>query len=113
MTRIFTIGVAALLVAAAVQGSARAWDQYPFDEYLERSDTITLGAGDAKEANTATHVIDPWPRYAGDRRIPGNGERMSGAIERYRDPTKLNRAPRPIRPLFDVQSATGGGGGGQ
>ncbi len=76
----------------------------PFGRYIQRSDTISLSAGDAKEVNATTHIIDPWPRHVGNRRIPGNGERMSGAVERYRDVSKLPQAPRPI-----VQ---GGGGGG-
>jgi hypothetical protein len=52
-------------------------------QYLHRSDTITLSAGNAKDVNAATHVIDPWPRYVGNRRIPANGERMVGAMQRY------------------------------
>ncbi len=76
----------------------------PFARYIQRSDTISLSGGDAKEVNATTHIIDPWPRHVGNRRIPGNGERMSGAVERYRDVSKLPQAPRPI-----VQ---GGGGGG-
>jgi hypothetical protein len=31
-------------------------------------------------------VIDPWPPGVGDRRIPANGERMVGAVERYQRP---------------------------
>ncbi len=76
----------------------------PFARYIQRSDTISLSAGDAKEVNATTHIIDPWPRYVGNRRIPGNGERMSGAVERYRDVSKLPQAPRPI-----VQGGAGGG----
>jgi hypothetical protein len=108
-----------ILAAAALAGSlsascAWAWDQDPFAQYIQRSDTITLGAGDAKNVNAATHVIDPWPPYVGNRRIPANGERMTGAVERYRDVSKLPRAPRPIVPLYDRQLGlgTGGGGGG-
>ena len=52
-------------------------------EYLQRTDTITLGAGNAKEVNAAIHTIDPWPPRVGDPRIPANGERMVGAINRY------------------------------
>ena len=48
--------------------------------YFQRSDTVTLGAGNAKAVNAATHVIDPWPRYVGNRRIPGNGDRLSRAV---------------------------------
>jgi hypothetical protein len=52
-------------------------------QYVERSDTITLSAGNAKEVNAAQHIPDPWPPRVGDRRIPVNGERAVGAIERY------------------------------
>jgi hypothetical protein len=88
-TMIFT-GV--VLIACA----AMAWDQDPFAQYVHRSEKITLSAGNASAVNTATHVIDPWPRYVGNRRIPGNGERMAGAVERYRDVNKIGQAPRPI-----------------
>jgi hypothetical protein len=52
-------------------------------QYFYRSDTITLSAGNAKDVNAATHVIDPWPRYVANRRIPANAERMVGGIQRY------------------------------
>ena len=41
------------------------------DRYFQRSDTITLSAGDAKQANAVTHTINPWPPGVGDRRIGG------------------------------------------
>src|SRR5262249_37086355 len=68
-------------------------------------DKITLGAGNAKAVNAATHIIDPWPRYVGNRRIPGNGDRLSRAVERYRQGSYRHPAP-PISPY-----ATGGVGG--
>jgi hypothetical protein len=52
--------------------------------YLQRSDTITLSAGNAKDANAVTHIIDPWPRGGGNRRIQADGERMVGAVQRYK-----------------------------
>lgn len=55
-------------------------------EYLQRTDTITMSAGNAKEVNSAIHTIDPWPPYVNNRRIPANGERMTGAIQRYQRP---------------------------
>lgn len=58
----------------------------PAAPYVNRSDTVTLSAGNAKDVNAATHVIDPWPPYVGDRRIRGDGERMVGAVQRYRRP---------------------------
>jgi hypothetical protein len=75
-------------------------------QYLQRADSVTLSAGNAKEVNTRIHEIDPWPRYAGNNVISTNGERMAGAAERYRDVSKLNRTPQP---LPTVGSASGGG----
>lgn len=80
--------------------------------YLQRTDKIFAGAGDAKDVNAATHVIDPWPYYVGNRRIPGNGERMVGAIERYRDTRKLPLAPPPIVPVDIAPSGFSSSGSG-
>src|SRR4051812_21297796 len=85
--------------------NAVAWDQDPFAQYFQRSDTVTLGAGNAKAANTATHMINPWPPYVMDRRIPGEGQRLVGAVERYRDVGRISRTPCPITPQFDIQTA--------
>jgi hypothetical protein len=75
--------LASLAAAAALGG---CWNN-PYGnegaQYLHRSDTITLSAGNAKDVNAATHVIDPWPRQVRNRRIPANGERMVGAVQRY------------------------------
>jgi len=91
------------LVLLALCGThARAGDVFHYDfaaPYLQRLDKIYAGAGDAKDVNAATHVIDPWPPYVGNRRIPANGERMVGAIERYRDIRRLPLAPQPIVPI--------------
>ena len=74
-----------VLVGSSFAGSgALAWDQNPFAMYFQRDDKITLWEGDAKAVNSATHVIDPWPRYVGNRRIPVNGDRLSRAVERRR-----------------------------
>jgi hypothetical protein len=105
----YVFASAALLAGLACTPAA-AWDQDPFAQYLRRSDSITSSAGDAKSTNSVTHIIDPWPPYVGNRRIPGNGQRMSGAVERYRDVSKLPNAPKPIAPIFDT---AGGGTGGQ
>src|SRR5262249_32044007 len=95
------IGWAAFAVSLACSG-AWAWDQDPAALYFERKDTIVSGAGDARDVNAATHIIDPWPRYVGNRRIPMNGERAAGAVERYRTNTPW-RTPCPITPTFDIQ----------
>jgi hypothetical protein len=83
--------------AAVMCCLASPWDD-PFEQYFQRKDTVTLGAGNARAVNSATHVIDPWPRYVRNTRIPGDGGRMAGAVERYRDVSKLPRAPKPIAP---------------
>jgi hypothetical protein len=83
--------------AAVMCCLALPWDD-PFEQYFQRKDTVTLGAGNAKAVNSVTHVIDPWPRYVGNTWIPGDGARMAGAVERYRDVSKLPRAPKPIGP---------------
>src|SRR3954452_1326942 len=54
------------------------------DRYFQRSDTLTLSAGDAKQVNAVTHTIHPWPSYVGDRRIAYQAGRTQGAIVRYR-----------------------------
>ena len=96
--------------AAALCCVAVPWDD-PFESYGQRKNGVTFGGGDAKEINSATHIADPWPRYVGNTRIPGDGARMSGAIERYRDVSKLPNAPRPIRSEYDstisIQSGAG------
>jgi hypothetical protein len=66
----------AALVAAALGGCS--------DIYYDRRDTIALGADDAVASNRVTHMVDPWPRHAGNRNLAFNGERMQTAVERYR-----------------------------
>lgn len=64
------------------------------DRYFQRSDTVTLSAGDAKQANAVTHTINPWPSYVGDRRIVVGAAKTGGAIARYRSGTQP-RDPLP------------------
>jgi hypothetical protein len=64
------------------------------DRYFQRSDTITLSAGDAKQVNAVTHTINPWPSYVGDRRIVAEAAKTRGAIVRYRSGTQP-RDPLP------------------
>ena len=98
-----------LVGGSFASSAALAWDQDPFAMYFRRSDNITLGAGDAKAVNAATHIIDPWPRYVGNRRIPGNGDRLSRAVERYRQGSYRQPAP-PISPGYGLGGGGGGGG---
>jgi len=89
---------AALMLAAAALSLGACNGLYGNDEfarYVQRLDQITPSAGDPKQGNAVTHTIDPWPRGVHDRRIPGNGERMVHAIERYRKGPAQAAAPAP------------------
>lgn len=96
--------IAATALLLATTGLAGAWDQNPFDQYMQRSDTITMGAGNAKARNTATHMINPWPGYVMDRNIPGDGQRQADAVDRYRK-ANVGATPCPIVPQFDIQTS--------
>lgn len=99
MTARASIGGLALALVALPAFAGERIEYDFFGLYLRRIESINPSAGDAKSANAATHVIDPWPRYVTNRRIPGNGERMVGAVERYRDVSKLRLAPPPLAPV--------------
>ena len=64
------------------------------DIYIDRRETIALSGGDFAAVNSAAQMIDPWPRYVGDKNIAFNGERMQGAVERYR----RHEVIRPVSP---------------
>src|SRR5881394_1653596 len=66
------------------------------DRYFQRSDSITLSAGDAKQVNAVTQTINPWPSYVGDRRIIVEAARTRGAIVRNRS----GNQPRDPLPAF-------------
>lgn len=66
------------------------------DRYFQRSDTITMTAGDAKQVNAVTHTIHPWPRYVGDRRIATDARRTGAAVTRY------GNTKQPVDQLPDV-----------
>lgn len=68
--------VAAVLMAAAVAGCS--------DLYLDRRETVALGADDFAAVNRVTHMIDPWPPGSADRNIAFNGDKMQSAAARYR-----------------------------
>src|SRR5262249_20776450 len=89
----------AVVLGSLATSSAWAWDQDPFAMYFQRKDSVTMGAGDAKAVNAATHVIDPWPRYVGNRNIPVSGDRLSRAITRYNQGSYRQPAP-PIASMY-------------
>jgi hypothetical protein len=62
------------------------------DIYYDRRETVSLGANDAVASNRVAQMVDPWPRYVGDKNIAFNGQRMQAAVERYR----FNRVIPPV-----------------
>lgn len=86
--------------SAPLSAHAQAIDD-PFSDYLQRSDTILLGAGNAKDANAAIHTITPWPPYVGNTRIPIDGRRSVGAVER------MHRVPQPFEQQGGGQRSLG------
>jgi hypothetical protein len=87
---------AALMLAASALSLGACNGLYGDDEfarYVQRSDKVTLSAGEAKDVNATTHTLDPWPPGVTNRRIPANGERMVHAIERYRRGPAAQAAP--------------------
>ena len=54
------------------------------DIYYDRRETVALGADDHIAVNRVAQMIDPWPRYVGNKNIAFNGERAQAGVERYR-----------------------------
>jgi hypothetical protein len=77
----------------------------PFSDYLERSDSILLGAGNASAANAAIQRITPWPPYVRDTRIHIDGRRGADAIER------MHHVPEAFERQGAGSGAVGGGTG--
>ncbi|BBO03832.1 MULTISPECIES: hypothetical protein [Bradyrhizobium] len=95
------------------------------DRYFQRSDSITMTAGDAKQVNAVTHTIHPWPRYVGDRRIAYDARRVGAAVTRYGnqqqpvdqlpdmgDPTKLMGQRPPVTQNVNVTGLGAGASAG-
>lgn len=86
------------------------------DVYWDRRETLALGGGDAVAANEAIQTVDPWPPHSGDRNIAFNGQKMQGAVERYRtnkvaqpgDPTNLETSNQAGQSISQTTVNTGG-----
>jgi hypothetical protein len=89
--RLFTL--ASILAALLVGGCSGLWGDDEIERYAQRTDRITMSAGDAKEVNAVAHTLKPWPPGVGDRRIVVDGARMQRAVERYR---RSARSPDPL-----------------
>jgi hypothetical protein len=89
------IRVFAIIPALSLGGCYGLYGHDEVDRYLQRSDTITMSAGDAKQVNAVAHTIHPWPRNVGDRRIAYDARRMNAAVTRY------GATKRPVDQLPD------------
>ena len=94
-----------LPLAAALGGCWTGIYENPFAQYVNRSDTVTLSAGDAKNVNAATHVVDPWPRYVGNKNLAFSGERMQSAVECYRHNPRVTTPVSPSTTTLAQQHA--------
>ena len=65
------------------------------DLYYDRRETVALGADDHIAVNMVEQMIDPWPRYVGNKNLAFNGERMQTTIECYR---RNGRQYVPVNP---------------
>jgi hypothetical protein len=54
------------------------------DIYYDRRETVALGADDHIASNMVAQMIDPWPRYVGNKNLAFDGQRMQSAADRYR-----------------------------
>jgi hypothetical protein len=91
------------LVAVPLAGCYGLYGHDEMERYAQRTDVITMSAGDAKEVNARTHMLTPWPPYVGDRRIPQDGARAVRAVECYRTATS------PATGTGSTGSQSGGG----
>lgn len=96
------IGVVSLSLLAMQSEALAGGDLFDdlFGPYLDRRDTVTPGAGNAKDTNAAVHVIDPWPPRVNARNFPSDGKRAVDVIRRYRQGTPSPAAPAdPASPV--------------
>jgi hypothetical protein len=77
------------------------------DMYLDRRETVSLGAEDAVASNMAEEMVDPWPRYSNNNNLAFNGERMQRAVECYRK-DKVTQ-PADLNPSTDSSATPAAG----
>jgi hypothetical protein len=96
------------IAIAALLGIGLAAPAFAFDdEYLDRRDTLTKGAGDAQAVNAATQTLDPWPPYARNTDIKVDGKRAELGMTRYQKNKSIE--PRGLT-TSSISPAKSGGG---
>ncbi len=71
-------------------------------DYLKRSDTVSLSAGETQAWNKVVHVADPWPPYVMNTQIPGDGQRTAGVIQRYSTGIGVAGSEQASKPTEDA-----------
>jgi len=84
--RLIAHGAAAVTLGLCLAGCSEmsSYSETSKVKYLDRTDSIALGAGDAIAANKVAEVVDPWPAASGNKNIAFNGDKMQAAVQRYR-----------------------------
>ncbi|WP_305989319.1 hypothetical protein [Roseibium sp. MMSF_3544] len=59
-------------------------------DYMSHRDTVTVGAGNAMDANMGIHTIQPFPRQAYNTNLPTDGQTAVNAQQRYQEPGDPN-----------------------
>jgi hypothetical protein len=83
------------------------------ERYLQRKETVTLSAGDAKDVNARTHMLAAWPPGVGDRRIAMSGPRAVRAIDCYYHPQRQQQQQQGGAVSLNLNIQTGGTQGAQ
>lgn len=105
---------ATLLLGGGAQAGDYDWEDI-WAPYVQRSDKATATSGNTQNVNSVTHVITPWPPYVLKRHIQSDGERMVGAVRRYRDPRGAGASAAPpltapsVAPPFGGQDSSNTG----
>ncbi len=75
-------------------------------DYLANRDSITLGAGNAVQANLGIHTINPFPASANNTHIHVDNKKIQDAYGRYivpGDPDVVISSPATGAGLLQVQ----------
>jgi hypothetical protein len=90
--RAFSLAIAMIGIMTAAHPCRAQYIDDPFSDYLQRSDSILIGAGNANDANAAIHTINPRPPYARNTHIHTTGRQGVDAVEQmYRVPDPFAR----------------------
>lgn len=88
--RALAILLGSMVVVMAPNAASAQWIDDPFNDYLQRSVTISMGAGNANDTNAAIHTINPWPPYVGNTHIHTTARQGVDSVER------MHRVPNPF-----------------